>query len=247
MDNQATNQTPGVPPVVQNQTIGTPTAADLNNLINQIASQVQPVEATNQVQAPAPGVPVTQPVNQPAVQVPTDSVQTQVPVEPSMVQAVASVAPKTVVAESQESVNPQKELKITLFKTANCPFCKAEKDFLNKNSLLFVEKDVESDEASLKEMLALSDNFAGVPVTFLQNKDKKTVIKGFTEADFMLELEKIGLLTNAKPVESVMPSEKKSEAVANNDSVKVTAQPVVSDNSQPSATPTTQAPNIPNL
>ncbi|MFA6005856.1 MAG: glutaredoxin family protein [Patescibacteria group bacterium] len=109
--------------------------------------------------------------------------------------AVAPVAPVAAPASMPsapvETKTPS-SIKATVYVITDCPYCKAEKDFLASRGVAFVEKNVETDEASLKEMLSLSDNFAGVPVTVLEGTDgKKIVVKGFTQTDFEEEMKKV--------------------------------------------------------
>lgn len=88
------------------------------------------------------------------------------------------------------------DAKITLYTTSTCPFSKAEREYLKSKNLPFEEKTVEGNEANLKEMLQVSDNFAGVPVTMItQANGNKLLIKGFTKEDFEEELTKAGMIT----------------------------------------------------
>jgi len=111
---------------------------------------------------------------------------------------LAQEAEKTAPATPATPITPAveakpAEAKITIYVTANCPFSKAEKEFLSSQNLQFVEKNVEEDNEALKEMLSLSDNFAGVPVTVLNGPKGKKVVKGFTKEEFIKELEATGL------------------------------------------------------
>ncbi len=63
-------------------------------------------------------------------------------------------------------------------------FCKQAKDFLNAHNIPFENKDVEHDRTALSEMLAVSDNFSGVPVMVVGEGDNKHVVKGFTQQEF---------------------------------------------------------------
>jgi len=84
-------------------------------------------------------------------------------------------------------------MKITIYTITNCPFSKQEKEYLRQNNLEFEEKDLEKDKKYLAEMLTVSNNFAGTPVTKIEKDDGQTVIlKGFTKTEFDKEL---GLLT----------------------------------------------------
>lgn len=76
-------------------------------------------------------------------------------------------------------------MKVTIYTITDCPFCKAEKDYLKERGIAFDEKNLESNKAYLPEMLEASDKFAGVPFTTV-SKDDGTVVKlrGFTKEEF---------------------------------------------------------------
>lgn len=197
-----------------------PSAADLSALINQLANQTgttEPATTTQNVQpgvAPVPPVqnPTAAPISAPAPSVPS-------PVEPEISQyapqpepAVAAPtpvsAPAPITPAAAEPVAPveiaQKNYSITIYTIPTCPFCQAEKDYLKSKGLEYQEKNVEADETALKEMLSLSDNFAGVPVTVLENqKAEKAVVRGFTEKDFSEELGRMQIIQ----IESALPKE----------------------------------------
>lgn len=75
-------------------------------------------------------------------------------------------------------------MKITLYTITDCQFSKQEKDFLKAHNLPYEEKNLETNKEFLAEMLAVSNNFAGTPVTKIEKDDGQiTVLKGFTEAE----------------------------------------------------------------
>jgi glutaredoxin len=76
-------------------------------------------------------------------------------------------------------------MKITIYTIKDCAFSKQEKDYLNLNKLTFEEKDLETNKEFLTEMLAVSNNFAGTPVTKIEKDDGSIVVlKGFTKEEF---------------------------------------------------------------
>ena len=80
-------------------------------------------------------------------------------------------------------------MKITIYTTNECQFSKQEKDFLTSHNLQFEEKNLETNREYLTEMLALSNNFAGTPVTKIEKDSAEVVVlKGFTQAEFEKEL-----------------------------------------------------------
>ena len=76
-------------------------------------------------------------------------------------------------------------MKITIYTIKDCAFSKQEKEYLNTNKLVFEEKDLETNKDFLTEMLAISNNFAGTPVTRVEKDDGTiSVLKGFTKGEF---------------------------------------------------------------
>ncbi|OGK66750.1 hypothetical protein A2313_02780 [Candidatus Roizmanbacteria bacterium RIFOXYB2_FULL_41_10] len=161
------NNQPLNPPVV-------PVAEDANKDLQSLSKDLE-----NLAQEAVKTVPEA-PVVTPAAPV----VETPAPVE--------APAPAVVAAPAVEEKKAS-DAKITIYTTTNCPFCKTEKEFLTTQGLTFSEKNVEEDNEALKEMLSLSDNFAGVPVTVLNGPKGKKVVKGFTQDEFVKELEATGL------------------------------------------------------
>lgn len=66
-------------------------------------------------------------------------------------------------------------MKIKLFSTTSCPYCKMLKDYFVSKSLSFEEKLVDQDETAKAEMLQVSGGFLGVPFTVV-TKDNGEVI-----------------------------------------------------------------------
>ncbi|MFO0704115.1 MAG: glutaredoxin family protein [Patescibacteria group bacterium] len=76
-------------------------------------------------------------------------------------------------------------MKITVYTITDCYFCKQEKEYLKSHNLPFEEKNLEENRDFLTEMLTISNNFAGTPVTKLEKDDGTIVIlKGFTKEEF---------------------------------------------------------------
>lgn len=108
---------------------------------------------------------------------------------------VAAVPVATVEPVTSQPVNSLTgKQSITIYTITDCQYCQAEKEFLKSQGLEFVEKNVETNEESLKEMLSVGENFAGVPVTVLEGPTgQKVVVKGFTQTDFEEEMKKVAL------------------------------------------------------
>lgn len=67
---------------------------------------------------------------------------------------------------------------ITIYTVSWCPHCKALKEYLTRNEIPFINRDVEVDEAAMNE-LTTRYNSHGVPVIVIGNDAE--VLKGFTE------------------------------------------------------------------
>ena len=76
-------------------------------------------------------------------------------------------------------------MKVTVYTTPDCAFSKQEKEYLAAKGVIFEEKDVHLNRDFLTEMLSVSNNFAGTPVTKIDQDDGNSVVlKGFTQQDF---------------------------------------------------------------
>lgn len=76
-------------------------------------------------------------------------------------------------------------MKIIIYTITDCQFSKQEKEYLKSHNLVFEEKNLELNKEWLTEMLAISNNFAGTPVTFVEKDDGTIrVFKGFTKEEF---------------------------------------------------------------
>lgn len=76
-------------------------------------------------------------------------------------------------------------MKITVYTVTDCQFSKQEKEYLTSHTLQFEEKNLETNKEWLTEMLAVSNNFAGTPVTKIEKDDGQIVVlKGFTKEEF---------------------------------------------------------------
>lgn len=80
-------------------------------------------------------------------------------------------------------------MKITIYTITDCQFSKQEKEYLTTHNLPYEEKNLETNHEYLTEMLNVSNNFAGTPVTKLEKDDGNIVVlKGFTAEEFDREL-----------------------------------------------------------
>ena len=71
-------------------------------------------------------------------------------------------------------------MQVTIYSTTTCPYCKMLKDYLTAKGVTFVEKLVDSDEASRSEMMENSGGFLGVPFSVVSKDDgSKDTVVGF--------------------------------------------------------------------
>jgi len=70
-------------------------------------------------------------------------------------------------------------MKVTVYSTQTCPWCKKVKAFLTENKVKFSEKDVGSDTKAAQDMIKKSGQ-QGVPVTIIDGN----IVVGFDEVKF---------------------------------------------------------------
>lgn len=71
-------------------------------------------------------------------------------------------------------------MKILVYSTPTCPFCKRAKAFLAEHNIAFTDIDVTSDQAKAQEMIKRSGQM-GVPVIIVGEGDKEEMIVGFDQ------------------------------------------------------------------
>ncbi|MBP9690537.1 hypothetical protein KBD81_00495 [Candidatus Woesebacteria bacterium] len=92
-------------------------------------------------------------------------------------------------------------MKVTLYTINDCKFSEAERAYLKQNNIEFEEKNLETNRDFLTEMLAISNNFAGTPVTeIVKETGEKIVLKGFTPEEFDKVL---GITSAVVPMQTV--------------------------------------------
>lgn len=67
---------------------------------------------------------------------------------------------------NDNATDVQQDTEVTVYSTSWCAFCRTEMDWLKKQGVKFVSKDIETDPAAREELLKKNGgNFQGVPVT----------------------------------------------------------------------------------
>jgi len=139
-------------------------------------------------------------------------------------------------------------MKITLYTVTDCQFSKQEKEYFTSHTLTFEEKNLETNRDFLTEMLTLSNNFAGTPVTKIEKDDGQIVVlKGFTKEEFDKAL---GYATEAasppsvqstpQPVQQTPPQPAPQAPISEPDPAKTTEVVDMPAPVAPTAIPTAQ-------
>lgn len=133
-------------------------------------------------------------------------------------------------------------MKITVYTVSDCQFSKAEKDYLTDHNLPYEEKNLEKNREWLTEMLAVSNNFAGTPVTKIEKDDGQIVVlKGFTQEEFdqVLGFKKEEPVAQASADVTVTPPASSTLTQSSTD------QPPTEKSQTPQPTPPSQPTNTP--
>lgn len=142
-------------------------------------------------------------------------------------------------------------MKITIYTISDCKFSKEEKEYLKSHNLEYEEKNLELNKEWLNEMLIVSNNFAGTPVTKIEKDDGSIrVFKGFTKEEFD---EFFGFIQPSQTSQNISPpvSDQLNQVVQSNpatssdDNNQKSPSPYI-DNSQPNQSNQPYQPDYPN-
>lgn len=79
-------------------------------------------------------------------------------------------------------------MKVTVYSTTTCPFCKMEKAYLDSKNIQYTNIFVDQDSKTAEQMLKISGQM-GVPFTVIEKDDgTKVTILGFEKAKLNVEL-----------------------------------------------------------
>lgn len=71
-------------------------------------------------------------------------------------------------------------MKVIIYSTTTCPYCKMAKDYLSSKNVVFEEKLVDQDEVAREEMMKVSGGFLGVPFLVITKDDgSQETVLGF--------------------------------------------------------------------
>ena len=92
---------------------------------------------------------------------------------------------------NQSKINPSEKKSssypgIVIYSTSWCPHCKNAKEYLTKNNIPFINRDVELDPSAMDTLLNKYDSRA-VPVIVIG--DDTIILKGFSEQEFKKAIE----------------------------------------------------------
>lgn len=106
--------------------------------------------------------------------------------------AVAAEGPHQSTLNPAKAVAAKKYPQITLYSVAWCPHCREAKEYLTKNDIPFINRDVEVDSRAMED-LTLKYNSTGVPVIVFGKGKEEVIMKGFTAEQFQETLQKARL------------------------------------------------------
>jgi len=76
-------------------------------------------------------------------------------------------------------------MKITIYSTTTCLYCKMLKSFLDEKGVRYTEKLIDQDDEALVEMQGLAEGHQGTPFTIVEKDDGlKEKIIGFDKGKF---------------------------------------------------------------
>jgi glutaredoxin-like YruB-family protein len=96
---------------------------------------------------------------------------------------------------SQSALSPAKAQtarnypQIVLYSVVWCPHCKEAKEYFTRNTIPFINRDVEVDKRAMEELTG-KYNSQGVPVIVIGTGNNEVVVKGFTPELFQASLKK---------------------------------------------------------
>ena len=122
-------------------------------------------------------------------------------------------------------------MKITVYTITDCKFSQTEKQYLQSRGLQFEEKNLEANREYLTEMLNISNNFAGTPVTKIEKDDGQIIVlKGFTQDEFDKAL---AVDPNAAKLPMSENKDSQTGSITQQVSVNIPPQPPVASTQQP--------------
>lgn len=97
----------------------------------------------------------------------------------SALTCLAAEQPSQSILDPAKAREAKKYPQIVAYTVSWCPHCRKAKEYLTRNNIPFINKDVEVDEKAMEE-LTLNYHSQSVPVIVLGSGEDEVVIKGFT-------------------------------------------------------------------
>ncbi len=137
-------------------------------------------------------------------------------------------------------------MKVTIYTINDCKFSEAERAYLKQNNIEFEEKNLETNRDFLTEMLAISNNFAGTPVTeIVKDTGEKIVLKGFTAEEFDKALGITSAVVTGQPVAAAAAAPAPMATEPQAQVVPATVEPVQEVSPAVEPTPAVIPPEVP--
>jgi glutaredoxin-like YruB-family protein len=94
------------------------------------------------------------------------------------------------ILDPAKAAEAKKYPQIVLYSVAWCPHCRETKEYLTKNDIPYINRDVEIDSKAMED-LTIKYNSTGVPVIVFGKGKDEVIMKGFTPELFQEMLQKV--------------------------------------------------------
>lgn len=101
----------------------------------------------------------------------------------------AAETPRQSALDPTRAETSRKYPQIVLYSVAWCPHCREAKEYLTKNEIPFINRDVELDAVAMRELTG-KYNSQGVPVIIFGSGKDEIVMRGFSPELFQENLKK---------------------------------------------------------
>ncbi|MBI2353536.1 MAG: NrdH-redoxin [Deltaproteobacteria bacterium] len=103
--------------------------------------------------------------------------------------SVASAHAQQSMLDPAKAAEAKKYPRIVTYTVSWCPHCRAAKEYLTRNNIPFINKDVEMDAKAMEELTGKYQS-QGVPVIVIGSGNEEVVLKGFSSESFEESLKK---------------------------------------------------------
>lgn len=106
------------------------------------------------------------------------------------ISCIAAEQPRQSTLDPARAEAAKKYPQIILYSVAWCPHCREAKEYLTKNEIPFINRDVEVDAMAMEELTG-KYNSKGVPVIVFGSGKNEVVMRGFNPELFQENLKKV--------------------------------------------------------